>query len=52
MEIKAVLLRTGAGSGGLLRGPDGELIELLEDKTVTPEAWRQTIRVAPLIAKF
>ena len=33
------------------RLPDGELIELLEDKLVTREAWMQTIRVAPLICQ-
>jgi len=33
MEIKAVLLRTGPVRVAFFRGPDGELIELLEDKT-------------------
>jgi hypothetical protein len=33
------------------REPDGELIELLEDKLVIREAWMQTIRVAPLICQ-
>ena len=33
MEIKAVLLRTGPVRVAFFRCPDGELIELLEDKT-------------------
>ena len=33
MEIKAVLLRTGPVRVAFFRGPDGEVIELLEDKT-------------------
>jgi len=33
IEIKAVLLRTGAVRVAFFRGPDGEVIEFLEDKT-------------------